>query len=311
MNDASTIGTPGAKISVVMTTYNGEQFLEQQINSVLLQTLQPSEIIVCDDGSTDDTVKILERFSQHPGFTFYRNETRLGVVENFKKAVSFTTAGNYIALCDQDDIWLPEKLERSLSTLLQIEDPLLPSMVYSDLILIDDHNKIISHSVITELGHHKYRHCLETLLFVNFVLGCTILMNPKMKEFFADIPNNNTYHHDAWIALIAFTFGRIAMLDHPYIKYRKHGRNVTLKGGYRKRNFAKKIKDHTKAIFLKTDLLEVQLSMAGSFYEIYKDRLSAQHKKKITGLLKLTGRSYVRKKMAFEIAFANNWIKRF
>src|SRR5450631_4123056 len=96
-------------VSVVIATHNGERFLEQQINSILTQTVKAAEIIVCDDDSKDNTIPILEKFSCKGYLTYYRNTKRIGVVENFKKAVSLCLPGTYIALCDQDDIWLPEK----------------------------------------------------------------------------------------------------------------------------------------------------------------------------------------------------------
>src|ERR1700741_8897 len=151
-------------ISVVMTTYNGERFLVQQIESILSQTLPPKEIIVCDDGSSDGTVNILEKYRKSHSIIYHVNEKRLGVVNNFKKAVSFTSPGNYVALSDQDDIWLPEKLERSATALSTIDDGKTPAMIYSDLIVIDQDKNILNGSLNNELGFDKYRHCLSTLL---------------------------------------------------------------------------------------------------------------------------------------------------
>ena len=297
-------------ISVVIATYNGGRFLEQQIQSVLTQTLQPAEIIVCDDDSSDGTIEILEKFSRNTPLRYYRNKTRLGVVENFKKAVSLTSPNNYIALCDQDDIWLPEKLEKSVQALSQIDDGITPAMIYSDLILIDSNEKLLNLSVSNELEHDKYKHCLATLLFGNFVLGCTVMMNGKMKEFFSDIPANKAFNHDAWITLIAFTFGKVSTLAHPYIKYRKHEYNVTF-ANHKKKNRMERIGNHIRSFFRKTDFLQEQIKLAKAFYNSYQYRLSDDHKKAIEEMWQLENASYVKKKLAFEIAFKDNWIKRF
>lgn len=303
-------GLPQFPVSVVMATYNGERFLEPQINSILTQTVKPAEIIVCDDDSTDNTIAILEKFSDNRSFTYYRNTKRIGVVENFKKAVSLATPGNYIALCDQDDIWMPQKIEKSIEALSKIDDGISPAMIYSDLILIDSNEQVLNPSLDNELGHDKYKHCLETLLFGNFVLGCTIMMNGSMRKFFLDIPNNKAFNHDTWTTLIAFTFGKVAALAQPYIKYRNHDYNVTF-SYLKKKNRAGRIKDHLLFLFQRNNFLEDQIILCREFYHCYHDRLSEEHKKMIKKIAQLENAPYLKKKLAFETAFKGYWIKRF
>lgn len=303
-------GLPQFPVSVVMATYNGERFLEQQINSVLTQTVKPAEIIVCDDDSTDNTIAILEKFSNNHSLTYYRNAKRIGVVENFKKAVSLAAPGNYIALCDQDDIWLPQKIEKSIEALSKIDDGISPAMIYSDLILINSNEQVLNPSVDNELGHDKYKHCLETLLFGNFVLGCTIMMNESMRAFFSDIPDNKAFNHDTWITFVAFTFGKVSRLDRPYIRYRKHGDNVTF-SNHKKKNRTERIMAHLAAVFQKNDFLENEVILCREFYRFYRNRLSGEHKRKIEKLIRLENAPYLKKKIAFEAAFKGHWIKRF
>lgn len=297
-------------LSVVMATYNGEAYIEQQIHSLLCQTIMPDEIIICDDASTDNTVAIIKQFSSHPKIKYFVNTTRLGVVGNFKKAVALAIPGNYIALCDQDDIWLPEKIERSFIPLACLQCDYLPAMIYSDLVLISSTEEILNPSVDNELGHDKYKHCLQTLLFGNFVLGCTVIMNGKMGEFFADIPENKSFNHDAWITLIAFTFGKVVHLKHPYIKYRNHDNNLTFIN-HRKKNRIARLSNHILSLFIKTDFLEEEIELVQTFYNQYQDRLSIDDKKMLQNFINLSRRPYLQKKIAFEIAFKNNWIKRF
>jgi len=99
-------------ISIAMATYNGESFLAEQLDNLAKQTLKPLELVVCDDGSTDDTVAILEGFAALAPFpvSIHRNGTRLGHTENFLKAANLCS-GKWIGFCDQDDVWLPNKLE--------------------------------------------------------------------------------------------------------------------------------------------------------------------------------------------------------
>jgi len=241
-------------ISVVMTTYNGERFLPQQIESLLSQTLQPAEIIVCDDASSDQTHGILKKYGKTHNIIYHVNAKKLGVVENFKKAVSLASPANYIALCDQDDIWLPEKLERSYAALSAIDDGSTPAMSYSDAIVIDENKNILNSSLNNELGFDKYEHCLSTLLFGNFVLGCTIMMNREMKKLFADIPDNKVFNHDSWITLIAFTFGKVVSLQHPQLLYRKHDKNVTF-ANHKKSNRLERMRKHIIATFTSNNFL--------------------------------------------------------
>lgn len=297
-------------VSVVMATYNGAKYLSKQIQSLLQQTILPTEIIICDDASTDDTIAIIKQFSSYPLIKYFINSSRLGVVGNFKKAVSLATPGHYIALCDQDDLWLPEKIEKSIIALSAIDDGHIPAMVYSDLILVSSHEEVLNPSFGNELGLNKYKHCLQTLLFGNFVLGCTVMMNRQMRELFADIPENKSFNHDAWITLIACSFGKISRLNQPYIKYRSHDNNVTFIN-HRKKNRIARLQYHLFSLFAKTDFLEEEIELIQTFYNQYQDRLSIEDKKMLQNFISLSRRPYLQKKIAFEIAFKNNWIKRF
>ncbi len=297
-------------ISVVMATYNGERFLVKQLDSILAQTLRPAEIIVCDDRSTDNTVAILEQYRKSHGIRYYINEKTLGVVGNFKKAVSLAAEENYIALSDQDDIWLPEKLALSLNALSVIDDGKSPAMIYSDLIVVDQDDNMLSPSLNNELGFDKYQHSLSTLLFGNFVLGCTVMMNRRMRELFNDIPVGHSFNHDAWITLIAFTFGRVALVKKPIILYRKHTQNVTF-SNHKKSKRINRIMNHIRSLFLNTTFLQEQIHLLTEFHVFYKNMISEAHSKTIMNVIQLEKKSYLQKKLAFERSFSGNWIKRF
>src|SRR5574344_2136916 len=98
-------------ISLALPTYNGEKYLREQLDSIFNQTMVPEEIVVVDDRSTDSTIQILEEYKQKYGLKYYINEQNLGYNKNFEKAITLCQ-GDYIALCDQDDVWLPEKIEK-------------------------------------------------------------------------------------------------------------------------------------------------------------------------------------------------------
>ncbi|MES2003076.1 MAG: glycosyltransferase family 2 protein [Bacteroidota bacterium] len=297
-------------VSVVMATCNGGLYLEEQIQSILLQTLQPAEFIVCDDQSTDNTPDILEKYSRHGVLQYVINTKRLGITANFKKAVSLASHNNYVALSDQDDIWMPEKLAVSVTALQKIDTNTDPAMIYSDLLLMNKSGQLLDTTVQAELGHTKYIHCLETLLFGNFVLGCTVVMNPEMKKHFATIPENSAFNHDTWITLLAFTLGKVYALPDPYIYYRHHDSNATF-SNHRKQTRMERILSHLKNTVGRNDYLAAQFVLVKAFYSHYSEFLSAETGKMIKAFLKLEQSPYLRKKIAFEKAFNNKWISRF
>lgn len=288
------------KISVVMTTYNGADYLEEQILSILNQTIPPDEFIVCDDCSTDGTVAILEKYQKEQKLTYVVNDGQLGLINNFKKAVSLASAGNYVALSDQDDEWLPYKLERSAVLLEAIEDPALPCMVYTDLVLVDQSGVILNHSFRNELGQDKYVHQLQTLLYGNFVNGCTVLMNAELKCRFAEIPNDVKLNHDGWLALTAFTFGRAEGINIPLVRYRKHDHNVSISADTKPRNrYRSNLQEILTAFRGNDDFLSAQFETVSRFYACYKDQIAPDKTAFFDQFLKLDTRPYIFKKLAF------------
>jgi glycosyltransferase involved in cell wall biosynthesis len=288
------------KIAVVMTTYNGEKYLEQQIESILSQSLLPDTLIVCDDQSTDGTVGILEKYQQQGKLTYVVNTKQLGLIENFKKAVSLAPQHAYVALSDQDDQWLPDKLEQSAQLMLEIEDPELPCMVYTDLMLVDEEDRILNQSFRNELGQDRYHHNLQTLLFGNFVNGCTVLMNPVLRARFAEIPGDIRLNHDGWMALQAYAFGKAQALKIPLVRYRKHNTNVSIAAGTKPRNrYRSTFQQMVNSLTGNDDFLSAQLETVTRFYETYQTELSAIYSDYFREFISLQNKHYIFKKLAF------------
>lgn len=300
-------GKKHKQVSVVMITFNGAKYLEKQLQSIFVQTLAPAEIIVCDDASTDETVKILEKYSRQGLLRFTINTERLGVIGNFKKAVAMAMPGNYIALADQDDIWLPEKLYKTATLLADIDNQ-GPALVYSDLQVIGTNDQVMFLSFWQLMGFNKYSHNFKTNLFGNLVTGCTIIFNDSMRAFFSGIPPEAPMH-DAWLALIGFSFGKISRLDEQLVRYRKHENNTAFVKTEQKTAW-KKALHHIQQLFDKTDFLEEQIILADLFYRSFKDKLTSLQKKEIQLLIQLRGKSHLQKKTTFERVFFRHWIKR-
>ncbi len=297
-------------IAVLMATYNGAQYLNEQIDSILNQSLPPTTIIVSDDGSDDGTITILEKYAAVEKIKFIKNDTRRGVVGNFINCLHQLPAGYYFALSDQDDIWHPSKLEESFHALQKIEHKDQPCMVYSDLCLIDAQKNIINRSFRNELGHHKYKHCLETLLFGNFVLGCTTLCNYSLKDYIIGMPIHPCFNHDAWMALVSYTFGQTYSIDKALVDYRQHSSNVTIRT-HNKKTVLNRYINHAKQLLSKNDFLEDRFPIVDLFYSQYKSSMTPQKRMHFEDFLALQNKSYLSKKIAFETAFYKHWTNRF
>lgn len=198
-------------VSIAVATYNGEKYLKEQLDSIYNQTYKNIEVIVCDDCSSDKTVEILEEYSKNFGLKYFVNETNLGFVKNFEKAISLCS-GDYIALSDQDDIWIENKIEILLKN---IADNLL---IHSDCELIDENGETIKEFWKGEIKSHK---CFEDFLFSNVVTGCTILFKKDLLRYALPFPERLAYH-DWYLAVVAAKFSQITYISAALTKYRQH-----------------------------------------------------------------------------------------
>ena len=226
--DASKSGIPGnPAISVAMASCNGAAFLEEQLESIYAQTLKPDELVVTDDCSTDGTCEILQRYSVSHGLKFHVNPARLGPLGNFAKAISLCS-GDFIALSDQDDKWLPNKLEILCAELARLErlyGKETPLLAYSDLFVVDRDLKPLANSLWSQGGGNPRRNSLNRLLSRNVVCGCSSMMNASLRDLALPFPEN-AQMHDAWLGLVAAAFGRLSYLPQRLLLYRQHGDNA-------------------------------------------------------------------------------------
>lgn len=213
-------------ISIAMCTYNGARFLTQQLTSIRSQTLRPDELVVCDDGSSDETIQILEAFSGVAPFAvrLIRNEQNLGPVKNFEQAISLCN-GELIALSDQDDFWYPEKLSH-LSRILDADSSL--GAVFSDATLMDADSRPLSdrlwqriHYQMRDESVHVERSLMDSLLQHDVVTGATLMFRADLRDILLPIPPG--WFHDGWIAWMLTLYSGIGAIEEPLIAYRLHG----------------------------------------------------------------------------------------
>ena len=213
------------QIDILLATYNGEKYVKEQIESILNQNYKNIRLIISDDCSKDSTRKILKQYENNERVEIHLQEKNLGYIRNFEYLLKQVKSDLYM-LSDQDDVWLPEKVEKTLDVLKQND----ADMVFGDLEVVDENLNtvypsfnefmLLNRKIKKEINSYKLNY------LYNCVTGCTIL---SKKEFIKDIlpvPYKSTYvAHDHWMALIVSLKGKMVYMPEKHIKYRQHGNN--------------------------------------------------------------------------------------
>lgn len=200
-----------------MSTYNGEKFLKEQLESLLRQTYQNLEILVRDDGSKDGTCEILREYEKKYANVHVYLEDNVGVTKSFFELLKKSDA-DYIAFSDQDDVWLEEKVEKAVGKLKTLEEP---ALYCSNKILVDSELNIIA-----ENTHKKLIPGFENAVVECICTGCTSMMNRALAEKIKEHIPKRAIIHDWWCYLVASYLGKVIFDDNSYIWYRQHGGNV-------------------------------------------------------------------------------------
>jgi glycosyltransferase involved in cell wall biosynthesis len=211
-------------VSVALCTYNGQRFLPRQLASILRQTRLPDEVIICDDGSTDETIAIVEHFAQSAPFPvhIHVNTVNLGSLRNFEQAMH-ACKGEFIALSDQDDIWRNDRLELSEQELILHPEA---GLVFSDGDVIDDDDRKVGIRLWQNFEFDGARkEALRGGNFVpmarkRFVTGATVMFRSCYLPYC--FPVGAGWIHDGWMAAVIASMASIRMIDEPLIAYRRH-----------------------------------------------------------------------------------------
>jgi glycosyltransferase involved in cell wall biosynthesis len=213
-----------------MATYNGERYVSAQIRSILDQSWRRWKLYIRDDSSNDDTSAILSRFAEEfPDriFVFPPDQKRLGADGNFSYLLEHVES-EYFIFCDQDDVWLPQKIEKSLQCMRALEakhGSETPLLVHTDLRVVDTDLQELDSSV-WHYGHHdpKCSQRLNRLLVQNMVFGCSTLINASLKKLAVPIPAG-VVQFDWWLAQVSVCFGAVDYVSDSTLLYRQHGEN--------------------------------------------------------------------------------------
>ena len=262
-----------------MSTYNGEKYIEQQIDSLLHQHCEnlELEIFIRDDGSKDGTVSIIEDIIQkYPNITFLKGKNK-GVISSFFELVlKADVNADFFAFCDQDDVWKPSKVLRAIR-LLGKEDSTIPLLYFARLDIVDEQLNLLKQSPVPPNGIG-----FENALIQNIATGCTIVLNKTMLELFkAHIPNKEKVTmHDSWFYLLGTGLGKVVYDEESHLLYRQHSSNTLGMADNKVKSAIVRYKN-----FKKEGQRKPYTQQAEEFYRLFKEELNPKKRKLIEDFL--------------------------
>lgn len=219
-------------VDIVCSVYNGARYLPEFLQSLERQTHAGWRLWVRDDGSVDDTIELIRAAALNDArlhlWPTDNPPLRLGVAASFGWLLDHVPADSaYVMFADQDDVWLPQKIERTLAAMRAAEssDPSAPILVHGDLVVTDASLRVRHPSFWTFAGLDPEPRSLRRIVVQNPITGAATMINRALRALASPIPIEAPYH-DWWCALVAMAFGRIVALREPTILYRQHGANA-------------------------------------------------------------------------------------
>lgn len=204
------------KVSVCMATYNGEKYIEEQLHSILIQLESTDEVIISDDYSSDDTVKLIKKINDQR-IKIYYNQRKKGYTSNFENALHYAQ-GEYIFISDQDDVWLPGKVKTVIAYLQKYD------LAVTNSKITDEHLNVINESFFTifNSGTGIFKN-----LIYNTYYGSCMAFKKKVLDFALPFPKNREVGFDLWIGFVSEIIGKVIFIDEPFLLYRRSDSTVT------------------------------------------------------------------------------------
>lgn len=295
-------------IAIILCTYRGEAYLPECLDSILAQTAANTIVYIADDRSPDHTEEIILQYQmQYPARIVYlgENQEQRGACRNFLAALmdSRTRNADYYMFADQDDVWLPNKIARSVEAIAVMEERFgadVPLLAHCDSRVVDADLQEIAPSYTAYLGMDQTNHRFPHLLVQNVVTGGATIFNHALYERMQVMPTN-VVMHDHWAALVAAAFGHITYINEPLYAYRQHTDNVV---GARKGGAVREVLsrlglesdgDKEAADQASSSLYTQLFQQAASFREIYAEELSEEQCRVLDAFSAMPGYGRLRK----------------
>lgn len=255
------------QITVLMSTYNGEKYIEEQLESIFSQIGVNVKLLIRDDGSTDNTQFILDKWSKNVNLSWFQGDN-IGAARSFMELVKISEKSEYYAFSDQDDVWDKDKLVCGICKIEKYnkEKPLL---YYSNYRVVDKNLNIIRE--VSGIRKDTY----ATALLQSRAIGCSIIFNYKAKQVIEEIPIKNVNMHDAWMYRMCYTLGEVVYDDIPHFSYRQHESNVI---GTNKLPFEKWFRRVKK---IRKFLGGYKIAEIKSLYNLYGENIEDPYKERI------------------------------
>lgn len=282
-----------ASVTVVMITFNGDLFFQQQLNSILRQKYL-KEVHIYDDNSSSDFKRTLrETTDAHDTITLHENEENLGVIRNIKKALRENQSAGYIALADQDDVWHEDKLEVCIKEMLALERGRsdTPTLIYHDMKIIDENGRNLSGTFWKNKRQDFFEHNFQANLIVNLITGSASLMNQELAGYAKDIPEDLEIYHDAWLGMVAYTMGKAKSIKRPLSAHRSHEKSLTF-NQKNSNSLLKRLRNNIIQLSGKEEPLKHQFKFIECFLDTYELRLETSQRLKLQEFLSLKGQGY-------------------
>lgn len=264
------------KTAILLSIYNGYRFVGEQIDSISKQTFIDWELIIRDDGSTDlinqNSKKILNKYYEKVKL-LSDSVVNLGALASYSILTTRADA-DYIFFCDQDDVWHPDKIEKTIEVMIAAEKQFgadIPLLVHTDLSVVDRDLHLIASSLweYQNLNPHLGSR-LNRIMPQNCVTGCTVMINRPLAELAMPIAEN-AIMHDWWLALVAAAFGQIVYLDEPTVLYRQHGTNSI---GAKRWGLKRIVEQTLRAEEVRSSILQT-IQQAKLFLDRFSDKMTS------------------------------------
>lgn len=262
-------------IDILMATYNGEKYIRDQLDSIINQTFTDWTLFISDDYSNDKTMDILKLYQRkYPNkIIIHNNDSSVrSAKDNFFNLIKYVK-NKYVMFSDQDDIWLPDKIEVTLREMKKMEELYgsnIPLLVHTDLCVVDADLRMIDKSLLHMQDINYNRNTLSNLLVSNIVTGCTMMVNDQIIALLGRKPDYYIMH-DWWLGMVAAAFGKIGFINKATILYRQHEHNCEGAKNIKSIKFLYKKFMDTYVYSKATNDTYMQ---AMSFFIIYQNQLS-------------------------------------
>ncbi len=291
------MNTAEPRVTILLATFNGACYLRDQIESIIAQTYVNWELWIRDDGSTDDTIGLINSFSLRDNrikMLFTRN-MRLGACLNFAELMEHVDCADYISFSDQDDVWHPFKIEMTVKRILQEEKTYgreTPILVHTDFEFVN--SELDSLKARRNIAYRFSKHpglIANKLLSQNYIYGCTMLINKSLLR--ASLPISQfAENHDYWIALVASCIGKIFFMPHKTMLFRQHGSNVSI--GLKASSFLNRLNRILLSWPETVTLKDKRIEQVVALYSLLKDKLSSQKQELLTDYIDIAKRGGIR-----------------